>query len=338
MINFGIEFVPRDLYWKTTFYAIQAEKTGFNTLWVTDHFNNRNVYVSLAIVSAYTDKIKFGPGVTNPYLAHPIVTAQAVSTLNEIAPGRVVCGIGVGDRTTLEMVNMKQFRPLATIRESVRIVREITSGKNLEMQGEIFTVSGAKLNFRTTGEIPIFIGAQGPKMLQLAAEIGDGVLINASHPRDVEDAMGFVGKGVAAAGKRLEDLEIAAYTSFSIAKEREKAAKAVVPVVAYIVAGCPETILQKHGISVETADEIRRAIIKGRWKEAFSEITDEMVEAFSICGTPETIVEKIDKLIKGGTNQIVAGSPIGPNIRKSINMIAAEVFPHFRIKDGEQHD
>lgn len=67
MAEFGIEFVPRDLYWKTTYYAIQAEKAGFTYLWITDHFNNRNVYVALSIISAYTDKIKFGPGVTNPY-------------------------------------------------------------------------------------------------------------------------------------------------------------------------------------------------------------------------------------------------------------------------------
>jgi len=331
MINFGIEFVPRDLYWKTTFYSIQAEKTGFNTLWVTDHFNNRNVYVSLAIVSAYTETIRLGPGVTNPYMAHPIVTAQAVSTLNEIAPGRVVCGIGAGDKTTLEMIAMKPSKPLATIRESVRIIREITSGKNLEMQGRIFTISGAKLNFKTRNKIPIFIGAQGPKMLSLAAEVGDGVLINASHPNDVENAMKFVNNGVEKAGKNLEELEIAAYTSFSIADEPKKAKKAVIPVVAYIVAGCPEMILQKHGISVEVAEKIRKAIIKRKWEEAFSLITDNMVEVFSICGTSNTIVEKVSSLEKVGTTQVVAGSPIGPNIRKSINKISKEVFPHFKM-------
>jgi len=338
MIDFGIEFVPRDLYWKTTFYAIQAEKTGFNTLWVTDHFNNRNVYVSLAIVSAYTDKIRFGPGVTNPYMAHPIVTAQAVATLNEIAPGRVLCGLGVGDRTTLEMVNMKPSKPLATIRESVRIIREISSGQNLEMQGKIFAVSGAKLNFRTPSKIPIFVGAQGPKMLALAAEIGEGVLINASHAQDITRAMEFIKEGVARKGKSIEDLEVAAYTSFSIAKEQKKAVKAVIPVVAYIVAGCPESVLQKHGISLETATKIRQAIIQARWKDAFSQITNEMVEAFSVCGTPEIVVEKVSNLVKVGTTQVVAGSPIGPNIRKSINMIAAEIFPHFGSEEEEKHD
>ncbi|UCE97040.1 MAG: 5,10-methylenetetrahydromethanopterin reductase [Candidatus Bathyarchaeota archaeon] len=337
-MSFGIEFVPRDLYWKTTFYAIQAEKTGFNTLWVTDHFNNRNVYVSLAIVSAYTDKIRFGPGVTNPYMAHPIVTAQAVATLNEISPGRVVCGLGVGDRTTLEMVNMKPSKPLATIRESVKIIREISLGNNLEMEGKIFTVSGAKLNFKPNSRIPIFVGAQGPKMLALAAEIGDGVLINASHPHDIKNAMKHIEEGITRAHKSLVDLEIAAYTSFSIAKENKKAVKAVIPVVAYIIAGCPPPVLEKHGISLETADRIRNAIIRGKWKDAFILITDEMIETFSICGTPEKVVEKISKLINVGTTQVVAGSPIGPNIRKSINMIALEVFPHFKDKEDKDND
>lgn len=330
MVEFAIEFVPRDLYWKTTFYAIQAEKIGFDYLWITDHFNNRNVYVSLAIVSAYTERIKFGPGVTNPYLVHPVVTAQAVATLNEIAPGRVVCGLGVGDKTTLQMVNTEQTKPLATIQESVRVIREISSGNALDMQGEIFRISGVKLNFKVANPVPVFIGAQGPKMLALAAEIGDGVLINASHPRDIENAMKFIHEGVERSGKKLDDLSTSAYTSFSIASDYDKAFKAVVPVVAYIVAGSPEMILERHGISVELAGKIREAIVHGQWKEAFSCVDNNMVEAFSICGTPETCIEKIDKLVRAGVNQIVAGSPIGPNMRKSINMIATQVFPHFK--------
>jgi 5,10-methylenetetrahydromethanopterin reductase len=330
MVEFGIEFVPKDPYWKTTFYAIQSEKVGFDYLWITDHFNNRNVYASLALVSAYTERIKFGPGVTNPYLVHPIVTAQAVATLNEMAPGRIVCGLGVGDKTTLQMVNVEQTKPLATIRESVRIIREVSSGNALSMEGEIFKVSGAKLSFKTANPVPVFIGAQGPRMLALAAEIGDGVLINASHPKDVENAVKSIREGAEKAGKSLDRLVISVYTSFSIAADSEKAVKAVIPVVAYIVAGAPEMILQQHGVSLEVAGKIREAIVHGQWKEAFALVDNAMVEAFSICGTPQVCVEKVDRLVKIGCNQIVAGSPIGSNMRKSINMIAAEVFPQFK--------
>ena len=70
----------------------------------------------MSIISAYTDRIKIGPGVTNPYLVHPVVTAQAICSLNEVAPGRVICGLGVGDKTTLAMVDVEQARPLTYIR------------------------------------------------------------------------------------------------------------------------------------------------------------------------------------------------------------------------------
>jgi len=87
---------------------------------------------------------------------------------------------------------------------------------------------------------------------------------------------------------------------------------------------------------VELASKIRDAIVHGQWKVAFSLVDNNMVEAFSICGTPETCIEKMDKLVKVGVSQIVAGSPIGPNMRKSINVIAAEVFPHFKEMIGER--
>jgi len=330
MVEFGIEFVPRDLYWRTTFYAIQAEKRGFNYLWITDHFNNRNVYVSLATVAAYTDRIRFGPGVTNPYMVHPVVTAQAVASLDEIAPGRVVCGLGAGDKTTLEMLDVQQSKPLSAIREAIQIIRGIVHGGSLELKGDVFKISGAKLSFRAANPIPIFIGAQGPKMLMLAAEIGDGVLINASHPKDVEDALVHIGEGAKKAEKKLRELEVGVYTSFSVAEKVDKAVKAVVPVVAYIVAGCPDVVLERHGISKEKASMIKDAIVQGKWKEAFSQVTPEMVEAFSICGTPDACVEKVNQLTKLGATQIVIGSPIGPNIRESINVIADEISPHFK--------
>src|SRR3972149_10572717 len=186
MVEFGIEFVPQYPYWKTTFFAMLAEKMGFHYTWITDHFNNRNVYVSLSMIANYTDKIMLGPGVTNPYLVHPVVTAQAVASLTELAPARVICGLGVGDKTTLKMLNVVQEKPLSAIRETVTIVRSLTSGNSVDVEGDIFNISGAKFSFRAPTPGKIFIGPQGPKMLMLASEIGDGVLINASHPRDIE--------------------------------------------------------------------------------------------------------------------------------------------------------
>jgi 5,10-methylenetetrahydromethanopterin reductase len=331
MKSFGIEFVPMELFWKTTYYTMQAEKLGYDSIWITDHFNNRNVYVSLAFIANYTDVIKLGPGVTNPYLIHPVITAQSVASLNEVAPGRVICGIGAGDKTTLEMLGTSMKSPLRAMRESVELIRKQISREKGSFEGKMFkAMPGSRFNFKTRADIPIYIGAQGPKMLQLAGEIGDGALINASHPDDINRAVGLISKGAKKAGKTMNDVDVAAYTSFSVSDNKKSAMKSVVPVVAYIVAGSPPFILEKHGIPVEKADAIKSDLANRNWGGAFGRVEPEMIDAFSICGDPDQCIEKIDELFKSGVNHFISGSPLGPNKKESINLFGHEVMPHFK--------
>jgi 5,10-methylenetetrahydromethanopterin reductase len=329
MVRFGIEFVPKEAYWKTTYYAIQAEKGGFSNLWITDHFNNRNVYVALTTAAIYTNKITLGPGVTNPYMVNPVFTAQAITSLNELAPARVVLGMGAGDKTTLASVGVEMCKPLTAIKEAVNIIRKITSGENVSFKGEVFQTAGAKFFFKPRGRIPIYIGAQGPKMLALAGKIGDGVLINACHPKDVEYAVNRVKEGVHEVGKQLGELDIAAYTSFSVHEDLKKATKAAIPVVAYIVAGSPVRTLERHEIDVKKADEIREALKANDWSRAFGAVSSEMIEAFSVCGTTDMCIERIHQLLKCGISQFVVGSPIGPKVKTAINLISEKIIPHF---------
>jgi len=326
---FGIEFIPQEPYWKIVYYSVQAEKQGFSSIWITDHFMNRNPYVTMATIAVYTSKINVGVGVTNPYLANPVVTAQAIGSLDEIAPGRIMLGIGAGDKTTLGMLGVKAGKPLTAVKECVEICRGLLSGEKVSYRGKIFDIKSAKFAFKTSGKIKIYVGAQGPKMLRLAARIGDGVLINASHPRDVEDALKHVDEGLREAGRTRDDIDIAIYTSFSIAEDEKEAIKATLPVVAFIVAGAPDFLLEKHDIPLDQAKTLRKLLDKAAWGEAFSKVTPDMIEAFSIAGNPEQCLEKVERLFKLGVNQFVVGSPIGSNIRKSIDLIASRVIPAF---------
>jgi 5,10-methylenetetrahydromethanopterin reductase len=329
MVKFGIEFVPKDPYWKITYYAIQAERGGFSNLWITDHFNNRNVYVALTTAAIYTNKITLGPGVTNPYMVNPVFTAQAVATLNELAPGRVVLGIGAGDKTTLASVGVEMRKPLTAVKEAVNIIRKLTSGENVVFKGEVFQMAGAKFFFKPKGKIPIYVGAQGPKMLALAGKIGDGVLINACHPKDVEYAVNCVKDGVSEIGKQFSELDVAAYTSFSVHEDLKKATKAAVPVVAFIVAGSPSQVLERHEIDQKKAEQIREALKANDWGRAFGAVSEEMIEAFSVCGTPDMCIERINQLLKSGISQFVVGSPIGPKVKAAINLISEKIIPNF---------
>jgi 5,10-methylenetetrahydromethanopterin reductase len=330
MVKFGIEFVPKEAYWKTVYYAIQAEKRGFDNLWITDHYNNRNVYVTLATTAMYTKKIVFGPGVTNPFLINPIMTCQSLASLDEMAPGRVTLGMGAGDKTTLASTGIEATKQLSAVVDAITIFKKMLEGKNVTYEGNVFKVKGTKFNFKPRGQIPVYIGAQGPKMLTMAGEIGDGVLINASHPKDIDYAVSQIKNGVNTAGKSLSDVDVTAYTSFSVHENPEKALQAASPVVAFIVAGSPDVILERHGIDLDKANNIRGALGKGDFGAAFGSVTPKMMDAFCIAGTPDMCNEKISRLLKAGITQFVVGSPIGPNVRKSIDLISEEVIPHFK--------
>jgi 5,10-methylenetetrahydromethanopterin reductase len=329
-LKFGVEFVPNTPYWKLAAYAMVAEKQGFNNLWVTDHYGNRNVYVALASAAMYTNKITFGTGVTNPWMVHPVITAQAIATLNELAPGRVVLGIGAGDKTTLEAVGIEMGKPLAAVKEAIDIFRKLTAGENVAYQGEVFKTAGAKFNFKIKNKIPVYVGAQGPKMLEMAGKIGDGILVNASHPSDIKFAVQMAGEGMKQAGKKPEDVDIAAYASFSVSEDPKKAIKAATPVVAFIVAGSAPPVLEKHGINPVKADEIRNALKAGNFPAAIGAVTPAMIDAFSICGTPDTCIAKIAELKKIGIGQFVCGSPIGTNVKQAIDLIGEKIIPQFK--------
>jgi 5,10-methylenetetrahydromethanopterin reductase len=330
MVRFGLELVPMDPTWKTIYHSIHAEKANFDYLWFTDHFYNRNLWVTLSLAAAYTSRIKLGPAATNPYLSHPVLTVQAINTLSEMAPGRVVCGVGQGDRTTLEMIGAKQEKSLQTLRNFVQMIRAGAAGDSIKIRVKNSGVSEARLLFHASNVIPIYIGAQGPKALALAGEVADGVSINSSHEGDVGDALRKVENGLERASRRKGAFDFAAYTIFSVHEDPFEAEKAALPAVAFIVAGSPPSILERHGVTPEKALKIRRLIAKERWDDALSLITPAMIETFSICGTTQNALERLNRLVKLGITQIVFGSPVGPSVRRSIELIRRDILPAIR--------
>ena len=170
------------------------------------------------------------------------------------------------------------------------------------------------------------MGAQGPKMLELAGKIADGVLINASHPKDFEFAIKQITAGAKAAGRDPKSIDVGAYACFSIHKDAEKAKGAAKVVVAFIVAGSPDTVLERHGIEVSAKKTIGDAIAKGDFAGLNSLVTDKMIDAFSICGAPVDCKAKVEALKKIGVTQIVAGSPIGPDKETAIKLIGKEII------------
>jgi 5,10-methylenetetrahydromethanopterin reductase len=318
---FGIEFVPADPALKIGYLARLAEDAGFDTIWITDHYNNRDVYSTLAVLSLLTNRVRLGTGVTNPYTRNAAVTASSIASINELSGGRAILGIGPGDKATFDAMGIEWEKPLGRVKESVSAIRALLARERVSQGG----MKGAQLSF-DSGKIPIYLGAQGPKMLELAGSIADGVLINASHPEDFRSAVPMIRQGAEKAGRDPGEIQICAYTSFSADKDAGKAIGEAKKVVAFIVAGSPDNVLQRHGIDPAAAAGIAGAISRGDFGAVIAGVTPDMVEAFSISGTPEVCRSRIDDLFKTGVTQIVVGSPIGPDKERSIKLIGKKIL------------
>ncbi len=323
---YGIEFVPSDPVLKIAHYTKMAEQNGFDNVWITDHYNNRDVYTTLAVLAANTNTIKLGSGVTNPYTRNVAVAASSIAAVNEISGGRAILGLGPGDKATFDKMGIEWVKPLTMTKETVSAMRELFAGKPVNQKGELVSLSGAQMAF-AAGNIPIYLGVQGPKMLELAGKIADGALINASHPKDFEVAVKEIKKGAESAGRSMKDIDVTAYACFSIDKKVDKALNAAKIVVAFIVAGSPPMVLERHGIDPSVIGTIGGAIAKGDFGTLMGgAITTEMMDAFAIYGTPADCVARIDELMKIGVTQVVVGSPIGPDKEKAIKLIGKEII------------
>ncbi|MFW6434759.1 MAG: 5,10-methylenetetrahydromethanopterin reductase [Halovenus sp.] len=314
----GIELTPEHPIAELSTLAAQAEQEGFDTVFVSHHYNNRDEFVVLADIARETDSVALGPGITNPYESHPVTLASRIATLDELSDGRAVYGIGPGDRSTLANLGYSQDDALRRVLETMQVTRRLHDGERVTHDGT-FEAEDAGLNYETD-QLPIYVGAQGPHMTRMSAKYADGILYNGSHPRDVAWAGDRVAEGLEERDDDRGEFDFAAYASVSLADEEGPAREAARPPVAFIAGGAPPPVLERHGLDQELAGEISDAIGSGSFSEAFGLVSEEMIDAFAVAGTPATVSERIEAILENA-DSLVMGSPLGPDLAEAIALM-----------------
>ena len=328
MTTYGIEFVPGNVNVKQVVnYCKLAESKDIDYAWITNHYNNRHCYPTLAAIAQATTSLKMGPGIMNAFTDTPAAMASFICTLNEISDGRAVLGIGPGDLSTLPKLAIAPVKPVGRLNEAVTQIRKLVAGEEIKKSGmEFFDYDGAKLTGVTLpGKkgIPVYIGAQGPKVLELAGTIGDGALINASNPKDFAVAIPIIKAACDKVGKK--GFDVGAYTAMSIDTNEKKARNAAKIVAAFIAAGSPPDLIARHGLDAAKVATIKGALAKFDFKTAGENVDDKTIDAFTIAGTPDTVKQKCEDLAKAGVTQIIFGSPLGPDMTTSIRLLGKYV-------------
>jgi 5,10-methylenetetrahydromethanopterin reductase len=317
----GIELTPDHPLDRVVELGRAAEAAGYDTLFTTCHYNNRDPFAALARLATATDEVRLGPGVANPYELHPVTLAAKTATVAEASDGRAVFGIGPGDPSTLENLGLADERGLRSVLEAFKVAQRLWDGERVDHDGT-FTARDAGLNFDVPGEVPVYVGGEGPHMCRMAGKHADGLLYNGSHPDDLAWARDRVAEGVADRPDERGDVDLAAYASVSVADDAEAAREAARPPVAFITAGAAPPVLDRHGIDADRASDIGEQISAGAFADAFELVTPAMVDAFSMAGTPEAVTERMAAVLEHA-DSIVVGSPLGPDLDAAIGLAAA---------------
>jgi len=282
--------------------------------------------------AAHTERIDLGTGVINPYTVNPAELAMHAATLDEYSGGRVRLGISVGAVEFLRWVGLEARHPITTMRESVELIRRLMRGERVEHDGRAFRgwTQDAYMRFRPPRErIPIYLGAQRRRMLELTGEIADGGLPLLFPPEYVEEVLKHVSAGAARAGRSLEDVDVVGCIWFSVSRDPEAAMDALRDLVSFYGPHLAPEMIGKVDLVPEDFDPIRKALSMRDFQRARSLVTDEMAR-LAVHGTPEDCVERIERLLGMGLTHVRFGPPLGPDPEETIRLIGEEIIPHFR--------
>lgn len=306
-------------------FSVYAEDKGFHSVWLAEDYYFRDAFTSMAAVAARTHKITLASGVINPYTRHPALIAMSLATLNELSGGRIIMGIGSSGRLLVEdQMGIPMRSPLTAMRESVQVIRQILSGKKVTFNGSQFKITDVALNtIPPAPNLPIYLAAVGPRMLQLAAEIADGVVMTAgcSIPY-VEYAQKYLKEGAKLSGKELSRFETAAYVFCSMNEDSEKARNAARGLIAYVLSPIEygDLMCKVSGFDPKVLVPIRDSLRAGLLNAATRSVTDEMVDAFSVSGTPQECRIKLRRYRDAGVTLPVI-IPVLQNFKEVIELL-----------------
>jgi 5,10-methylenetetrahydromethanopterin reductase len=283
-------------------YARYAEQRGFEAVWQAESRLVRDAIVPMAAYAAVTDRIKVGSGVINNWTRNIGLLAATFLTLDDLAPNRIICGIGAWWDPLASNVGIQRRKPATAMRETVEVMRRLLNMERVTFHGEFHHVDEIELDVvhgrREPRNIPIMIGATGDQMMELTGEIADGAVLNYCVPPEYNDrALELLEKGLNKSGRKLDDFDLA---------QQPHIAKA-------------------SGVSQEVINQIQSILGWPATKEQINRakhlVPDELVNRITASGTPEEARGKVNEYRKRGATCPIL-YPVGGNFKLLIDTFA----------------
>lgn len=341
-MEFGISFLPRETETMVR-KGRRAESLGFDLFGVADsQCIARELYTTLGAVAHSTDTIEIGPVVTNPVTRHPAVTASGIATVDESTDGRAVLGIASGDSAVYTLG--KRPARLDEMETTLERLRALWDGEEVRFDGEPVTLRWLSES-GTANEIPVFMAAEGPKMLRTAGRIADRVIVGLGLlPEVIEGAVEMINEGARQAGRDPDEVEKWFLAQVNIAESHQTAVDEIKMALAASAHHSLQFTMEGKNVPEEREEELRELVQRydPRKHEETGEttnrqlveelgLTDYLADRYAIVGTVEDCIEKI-RSIEETNNVDGIVMPLHREAdRDLLSRLGTEVLPH--VKD-----
>lgn len=313
--------------------ARDAEKAGFDLLGIGDSQSLfAEVYVSLTVAALHTAKLRLGPSVTNPLTRHLVVTARAITSLDELSGGRAFLGIGSGD-SAVYTLGIRPAR-LPALEEAIQTLRALTGGEVILRAGQRLQVKGAHR------QVPLYLAAEGPKSLRLAGRLANGVIVGGGlTPEVIQLSLDSIRRGAEEGGRDPAALDVWWLAKANIADSRVQAVDEIKMALAASANHAFRFTLEGKGVPPELHESIRElqrqydphqhealgptrnAELTDRWG-----LTDYMAERFAVAGTPSECAAQVSRMVAAGAKQLLL-TGIVRDPRQFVDRWRNEVLP-----------
>ncbi len=288
--------------------ARYAESKGFEAVWQAESRLVRDAIVPMAAFAAVTERIHVGSGVINNWTRNIGLLAATFLTLDDLAPNRIICGIGAWWDPLARNVGIERRKPLLAMRETIDVMRRLLRMENVTFHGEFHHVDGIELDVvhgrREPRHVPMYIGATGDAMMELAGEMADGVVLNYCVPPEYNDgALKHLEIGAKKAGRRLDDIDRPQLVVCSVDVDREKALDGARGLLTQYLAQQPH-IAKASGVGDEVVKKIQSILGWPATKEQIDQakrfVPDDLVQRITASGTPDEVRARVNEYRKRG--------------------------------------
>ena len=284
--------------------AQKADQLGYDSFWLHEHSFGRDSVTNMAVVSSVTRKLRLGFGCLSPYVRHPINLAMTVATLQEMSSGRMILGIGTGFPMRQDLMGIKHEKPIAALKETIDICRELWSGKTVSFAGKVFDLKNVKPLLSPMSSLPpIYIAGWKSHMLMLTGRYANGYVAKGGEStQSLKEIVAEIRSTAMKVRRSIREIETSAYLLTHIDKSKEDALRRARqdPFVIYMMSVQDDYLYEGTGIDPKLKQPIAQNFFKGKVAEASQNVNDEMLEAFTLVGTTDDVLDRVDEYRKSG--------------------------------------